>query len=88
MTECRSPDFTSLARERQDDLNARAAFLTSRYGVKIQAISLSERDWMRISGEEKPWKPFAELLRKGQIAMHPFKWRMTFSMSLRAFFGI
>lgn len=88
LSECRAPDFSSLAKERQGDVDARVAFLASRFGVKVHAISISERNWMRISNETKPWKPFADLLRAGEITLHPFKWRMAFCLSLRAFFGI
>ncbi len=88
LSECRAPDFSSLAKERQGEIEARVAFLSSRFGVKVHAITISERNWMRISNEAKPWKPFADMLRSGEISLHPFKWRMAFCLSLRAFFGI
>ncbi len=87
ITHFQEPDLSSLSQDRYKDTPAVVKYLSERYLVPFQGVSLTFKEWETFENSKEPWKKIALSIRSGQIKLYPFRWRLILLMATRAFLG-
>lgn len=82
------PDLTSLGAERRREMADVVKYLSEKYLVPFQGITLRGEDWTRWSRDANPWRDVAKSIKANQTQLVPFRWSLALLSTTRAFFRV